>query len=321
MAVTQAIITSIEDSGDVRILELRAADGAALPPYEAGAHLDVTLANGLTRQYSLCCRQPCGDSYRIAVKRDPNSRGGSEWLHRHAVEGATLAISQPRNAFPLRPSTNMHLLFAGGIGITPLLSMAYALHRAGRPFQLAYFVRHATDVAFMEELTTGPLAGKVVLVAGLAPSENAARIAALMDAAQLAASTAATSVYTCGPAPFMDAVIAAGVARFGAGAVYKESFTAAAATGAETPFTMRLARSGRDIDVPAGRSALACLQEAGVDVDCSCEVGVCGTCRTVVLDGRPEHLDSVLSDAEKQANNCFMPCVSRALTPLLYLDL
>jgi vanillate O-demethylase ferredoxin subunit len=318
MVATQAIITSIEDSGDVRIFELRAADGAALLPYEAGAHIDVTLDNGLTRQYSLCCRQPCGDSYRIAVKRDPNSRGGSEWLHRHAIEGATLTIGQPRNAFSLRRATDMQLLFAGGIGITPLLSMAYALHRAGQPFQLAYFVRHATDIAFMEELSTGPLAAHVVLIAGLAPPENAARIEALMDAALATATTA--SVYTCGPAPFMDAVIASGVARFGGDAVHKESF-AAVATGAETPFTIRLARSGRDIDVPARSSALACLQEAGVDVDCSCEVGVCGTCRTVVLDGRPEHLDSVLSEAEKQANNCFMPCVSRALTPVLYLDL
>lgn len=313
----EAIITSIEDCGDVRIFQLRALDGAALPSYEAGAHLDVTLGNGLTRQYSLCCARPSGDSYRIAVKRDPNSRGGSEWLHKEAVEGGALAIGMPRNAFSLRPSAGMHLLFAGGIGVTPLLSMAYALHRAGQPFQLAYFVRTPRDNAFVEELTNGPLASHVMVIAGQTPLDNAARIEALMRAAP----ATATTVYTCGPAPFMDAVIAPGAARFGADSVHKESFGAAPPATGEAPFIMRLARSCRDIEVPAGRSALACLQDAGIVVDCSCEVGVCGTCRTVVLEGRPEHLDSVLSDAEKHANGCFMPCVSRSHTPVLYLDL
>ncbi|HWW69729.1 MAG TPA: PDR/VanB family oxidoreductase [Duganella sp.] len=313
----EAVITSIKDCGDVRIFELRATDGSALPPYEAGAHLDVTLGNGLTRQYSLCCRKPSGDSYRIAVKRDPNSRGGSEWLHKEAVAGRILTIGQPRNAFSLRPPTGMHLLFAGGIGVTPLLSMAYALQRAGQPFQLAYFVRNEGDNAFMDEFNNEPLAGHVVVVAGLKPHDNTERIEAMMHAAP----ATATTVYTCGPAPFMDAVIAVGAARFGANSVHKESFGAPPATAGETPFTLRLTRSGRDIEVPAGRSALACLHEAGIAIDCSCEVGVCGSCRTIVLDGRPEHLDSVLSDAEKQANVCFMPCVSRSRTPVLYLDL
>ena len=313
----EAIITLIEQRGDVRIFELRAAEGSALPPYEAGAHIDVTLGNGLIRQYSLCCRRPSSDSYRIAVKRDPNSRGGSEWLHEKSTEGATLTIGQPRNAFSLRASTGTRLLFAGGIGITPLLSMAYALQRAGQPFHLAYFVRSERDIAFMDELENGVLAGHVTVHAGLTPQENAARIEATMQLAP----AATTTVYTCGPAPFMDSVIALAAARFGAGSVHKESFSAGPATPGETPFTLRLVRSGRDIDVPAGSTALACLHQAGVAIDCSCEVGVCGSCRTVVLDGRPEHLDSVLSDAEKQANGCFMPCVSRSLTPVLYLDL
>ena len=313
----EAIITSIEDCGDVRIFKLRAADGSTLPPYEAGAHIDVTLDNGLTRQYSLCCRQPSSDSYRIAVRRDPNSRGGSEWLHREAAEGRTLTLGQPRNAFSLRPSTGMHLLFAGGIGITPLLSMAYALQRAGKPFQLAYFVRGEDAIAFMDELESGPLAGHVLVVAGLTPQDNAARMEVMMQAEP----ASETTVYTCGPAPFMDAVITLGAARFGASSVHKESFGAPSPAAGEAPFTLRLVRSGRDVDVPAGSSALACLHDAGIPIDCSCEVGVCGTCRTVVLDGRPEHLDSVLSDAEKHANACFMPCVSRSLTPVLYLDL
>ena len=315
----EAVITSIVDAGDVRIFELRAADGAPLPPYAAGAHLDVTLGNSITRQYSLCCAAPCATSYRIAVKRDPRSRGGSQWLHAQAVVGGTLTIGVPRNAFTLQPSAGTYLLFAGGIGITPVLSMAYELQRAGLPFHLAYFARSTADLAFAAELATGPLAGSVTLVSGLTPDGNAERIAAIMDAAP----PTGASVYTCGPAPFMETVLTLGAARFGAHSVHQESFSAPAASagaGAQ-PFILRLARSGRDIAVAAGVTALASLQEAGIDVDCSCEVGVCGTCRTAVIDGTPEHLDTVLSDAEKAANNCFMPCVSRSRTPVLCVDL
>jgi vanillate monooxygenase ferredoxin subunit len=313
----EAVITSIIDAGDVRIFELRAANGTPLPPYEAGAHVDVTLGNGIMRQYSLCCAAPCANSYRIAVKRDPQSRGGSEWLHSQAVVGGVLTIGAPRNAFALKPAAGTYLLFAGGIGITPVLSMAYALQRTGRSFQLAYFARSADDLAFADELTTGPLANSVTLVCGRTPEENAARIAAIMDAAP----AAVASVYTGGPALFMDAVLALGAARFGADAVHRESFSAPAASAGDQPFILRLVRAGRDREVVAGSTALASLQDAGIDVDCSCEVGVCGTCRTAVIEGVPEHLDTVLSDAEKAANNCFMPCVSRSRTPVLCLDL
>jgi vanillate O-demethylase ferredoxin subunit len=313
----EAVITSIVDAGDVRIVELRAANGTPLPPYEAGAHVDVTLGNGVTRQYSLCCAAPCADSYRIAVKRDPQSRGGSAWLHAQAVVGGVLTIGAPRNAFLLKPAAGTYLLIAGGIGITPVLSMAYALQRAGLPFQLAYFARSADDLAFADELTTGPLADSVTLVCGRTPEENAARIADIMDAVPVAGA----SVYTCGPAPFMDTVLTLGAARFGADAVHRESFSAPAASAGDQPFILRLVRAGRDVEVAAGSTALASLQEAGIDVDCSCEVGVCGTCRTAVIDGVPEHRDTVLSDAEKAANNCFMPCVSRSRTPVLCLDL
>lgn len=312
----EAVITSIVDAGDVRIFELRAAGGTPLPPYEPGAHVDVTLDNGITRQYSLCCAAPCADSYRIAVKRDPRSRGGSEWLHVQATVGGTLTIGAPRNAFALQPSAGTYLLFAGGIGITPVLSMAYALQRAGLPFQLAYFARSVEDLAFAGELATGPLADSVTLVCGLTPEGNAERIAAIMDATPVAGA----SVYTCGPAPFMDAVLALGTARFNADAVHRESFSPTASAG-EQPFILRLVRAGCDIEVAVGSTALASLQQAGIDIDCSCEVGVCGTCRTAVIDGIPEHLDTVLSDAEKAANNCFMPCVSRSRTPVLCLDL
>jgi vanillate O-demethylase ferredoxin subunit len=310
----QVRIHAIADSGGARVLELRSVGDAQLPSYEAGAHIDITLGNGQVRQYSLCCRQPGGDAYRIAVKREPQSRGGSAWLHDEATVGMTLQIGQPRNAFALAPEADMHLLFAGGIGITPILSMAYALQRRGQPFQLYYFVRDAAGAAFAAELQSGPLAGRVQVLAGLTPEQTAARIRTDLSTHPVAG----THVYVCGPAPFMQTV----AAEAGQFAVHQESFGAPLANAdIETAFTLTLHRSGRHVQVAAGRTALACLQEAGVELDCSCEVGVCGTCRTTVLEGTPLHCDSVLSDGERQANNCFMPCVSRALTPVLVLDL
>ncbi|MYM24239.1 2Fe-2S iron-sulfur cluster binding domain-containing protein [Duganella sp. FT135W] len=301
-------IHSIADSGGVRVFELRPVGDAQLPPYEAGAHIDVTLGNGLMRQYSLCCREPGSEVYRIAVKREPQSRGGSAWLHDEAKVGMTLQIGSPRNAFALVPQADIHLLFAGGIGITPILSMAYALQRRGQPFQLYYFVRDAASAAFATELQNGEV------LAGLDPEQTKASIRM-----HLASHPAAgTHVYVCGPAPFMQTV-AAEAANF---VVHQESFGAPPISAdGDMPFMLALHRSGRQVQVAAGRTALACLQEAGVELDCSCEVGVCGTCRTAVLEGTPHHFDSVLSDEERQANNCFMPCVSRALTPVLVLDL
>ncbi|MHA4871782.1 PDR/VanB family oxidoreductase [Duganella sp. PWIR1] len=311
----EVLIQSIADQGEVRVLELAAADGSPLPAYEAGAHVDVTLGNGLVRQYSLCCRAPSG-VYRLGVKREPMSRGGSAWLHEAAQVGTRLVMGQPRNAFELTPSAGHYLLFAGGIGITPILSMAYALLRRRASFELAYFVRDADGIAFKDELLAGALAPHVCIHAGL----NAEQVAATL-AVSVAAAPEATQVYVCGPGPFMAAVTAAGVQRFGAAAVHQESFGPPAASSSAASFVLRLARSQRELTVADGRSALACLQDAGVDIDCSCEVGVCGTCRTVVLEGVPDHQDAFLSAQERQANDCFMPCVSRARTAALVLDL
>ncbi len=312
------VISSITDTNGIRVLELAAVDGGYLPSYEAGAHIDLTLGNGLVRQYSLCCREPSSAGYRIAVKREARSRGGSAWLHDMACTGDTLSISPPRNAFALSPQAGMHLLFAGGIGITPILSMAYALLQRKQPFRLACYVRDEASLAFSTELRGGPLAPHVEVFCGLGPQDTAASIDRLLAAAPANGCHA----YVCGPAAFMDAVTAHAEVRFGASAVHKESFGVSPATGvAEQPFVLRLSRAQCDISVPAGRSALACLQDAGIDIDSSCEVGVCGTCRTVVQDGVPDHRDSLLDTRERQANNCFLPCVSRARTPILVIDL
>ncbi len=311
----KAVIRSIADATpEVRIFELAAADGSALPPYEPGAHVDVTLPDGITRQYSLCCAAPSPQRYRIAVKREPQSRGGSAWLHDAAGEGSMVDIGMPRNAFALVREAPMHLLFAGGIGITPVLSMACALSRSGASFRLAVFARAAGLVPFAGELEAAPLGPSTSVHCALNADETGARIDAL-----LAAAPDGTHVYACGPAPFMAAVTERAAARFGAGAVHTESFGAAAPAAGDRPFVLRLLRSGREVAVPAGRSALACLQEAGVDIDSSCEVGVCGTCMTGVRGGQADHRDSYLTTAERAA--CFLPCVSRAATPVLSVDL
>jgi vanillate O-demethylase ferredoxin subunit len=311
----KAVIRGIADTtAEVRIFELAAADGGALAPYEPGAHLDVTLPNGITRQYSLCCAAPSPRSYRIAVKREPRSRGGSAWLHDEAAMGMHVEIGVPRNAFALAPGAASHLLFAGGIGITPVLSMAHALARRGQPFRLAVFARAPELVPFAAELEAAPLGPSTSVHCALAPGQTGERIDAL-----LAAAPDGTHAYACGPTAFMDAVTARATARFGAGAVHTESFGAAAPAEGDRAFVLRLLQSGREIAVPAGRSALACLQEAGVDIDSSCEVGVCGTCLTRVREGDIDHRDSCLTTAERAG--CFLPCVSRAATPVLAIDL
>jgi vanillate O-demethylase ferredoxin subunit len=311
----KAVILSIASATpEVKIFELAAADGGELPPYDAGAHLDVTLPGGLIRQYSLCCATPSTRRYRIAVKREPQSRGGSAWLHDVAAEGNHIEIGAPRNAFALVPDAAAHLLFAGGIGITPVLSMAYALARRGSAFRLAVFARAAELVPFAGELEAAPLGASSTMHCALGAEATGSKIDALLDAA-----ADGTHVYACGPAAFMDAVTTRAVARFGPDAVHTESFGAAAPVAGDRPFVLRLARSGREIAVPADRTALSCLQDAGVDIDSSCEVGVCGTCLTRLRGGEADHRDSYLTTAERAI--CFLPCVSRAATPVLDIDL
>lgn len=313
----KVVISSIQEAADgIRVFSLQGLDGMHLPTYEPGSHVDLTLGNGLTRQYSLCCDRPSSDAYRIAVKREPSSRGGSAWLHSDAVIGTVLDIGEPRNAFSLAAGTHQHLLFAGGIGITPILSMAYALLRRKQPFHVFYFVRDDNAVVFGDELHAGQMASHASVFTGLDGPQSAQAISRALTAGADGA-----HVYTCGPAPFMEAVTSAATPLFGAHHVHQEFFASAPTTGVDQSFALHLRKQGKTIEVPAGRTALSCLQEAGIEIDSSCEVGVCGTCRTAVIDGIPDHRDSYLSPQEREANRCFMPCVSRARSPGLTLDL
>jgi vanillate O-demethylase ferredoxin subunit len=297
--------------------ELVRADGATLPPFAAGAHVDVHLPNGLVRQYSLCNAPGETHRYVIAVLRDAASRGGSQAMHDDVDAGTVLTIGAPKNHFPLVDAAHT-LLLAGGIGVTPILAMAETLADDGAAFEMHYCARAPERAAFVERLGAGRFAGRVHLHYDSGPAEQRLDLAAL-----LAAPAPGTHLYVCGPQGFIDHVLDSARAHgWPAAQLHVEYFGAAAVdTGADRPFDVQLASSGKVVTIPAGRTVLKVLAEQGVDIPYSCEEGVCGTCLTRVLAGEPDHRDLYLTDEERAANDQFAPCCSRARTPLLVLDL
>ncbi len=307
------------ETPEVCALELVAADGGALPPFEAGAHLDVHLPDGLVRQYSLCNDPAETRRYLIAVLREAESRGGSVAVHDALREGDTLTIGAPRNHFQLAESAAHSLLLAGGIGVTPLLAMAEALAARGADFSLHYCTRNAARVVFGSRLAQPPLAGRVQLHLSEGPHADRLDIAAT-----LAAAAADSHLYVCGPARFIQAALdAAHALGWPEARVHREFFAApeVEAAGPEQAFELHLARSGLTVRVEAGQSAVEALHAAGVEVPVSCEQGVCGTCLTTVLEGTPDHRDAYLTDEERAANDQFLPCCSRAVGGRLVIDL
>lgn len=303
---------------EIATFELAALDDAPLPGFAAGAHIDVHVPGGLVRQYSLYDPPGTQNRYRIGVLRDPRSRGGSVALLDSVREGDVIEISAPRNHFTLDAQAGHSLLFAGGIGITPILCMAKELAIEGRSFELHYCGRSLSRMAFLDELRRSGFAGCVhVHVDDGDPGQ-------LLDARRaIGAPVPERHLYVCGPTGFMDHVLA--TAR-GLGwpeeRLHREYFAAAPIDhSADGPFEIGLKRSGRVIRVAAEQSAAQALLDAGVDVTLSCEQGVCGTCITKVVDGVPDHRDLYLTDAEHAKNDCFTPCCSRSRTPRLVLDL
>jgi vanillate O-demethylase ferredoxin subunit len=305
---------------DICAFELVHPDGAALPPFTAGSHIDVRLRDGLVRQYSLCNHPSESHRYLIAVLRDANSRGGS--IAMHALEaGGLLDIGEPKNHFPLDAQARHSLLLAGGIGITPILSMAEALDHAGASFEMHYCTRSAARTAFRERLAEPRFAGRVHLYFDDAQEHARLRLDALLAQAR----SDDTHLYVCGPMGFIAAALeAAKAAGWRDANVHREFFAAPAAP--EVPegrgaFQVKLASTGRVIDVAPDVTVVAALAQAGVEVPTSCEQGVCGTCLTRVLAGEPDHRDVYLMDDEKAANDQFLPCCSRSRSPMLVLDL
>jgi len=300
----------------ISAFELVHPRGADLPAFTAGAHLDVHLPNGLVRQYSLCNDERERHRYVIAVLRDPRSRGGSAAMHDAVHVGHELRVSAPRNHFPLAQAGQAPLLLAGGVGITPLLSMARRLAREGLPYALHYFARTRAAIAFLRELSAPPFAGRVSFHLDDQPGVSLP-LADVLDSAAVH-----RPVYVCGPGGFIDAALDLARARgWQEDRLHCERFAAGPSAAPAGSFEVRIASSGQTLFVPAGKSALQVLREHGLDVPFSCEQGVCGTCLTPVLDGKPDHRDAYLTPAERALNDCFAPCCSRSLTPVLVLGL
>lgn len=301
------------EADGVLSLSLVHPDGKPLPEWTPGAHIDLTLRGALVRQYSLCGDPADETSYRVAVLREQAALGGSEYVHEGLRPGHRLEVEGPRNNFSFLPAER-YVFVAGGIGITPILAMVQAAEARGVDWELWYGGRRKDSMAFLDELSA--YGAKVHVV----PEDECGR---LDLPAILAAPEAGTLVYCCGPEPLLAAVEAQTIG-WPEGSLQLERFKAREIEvdpDGEQPLTVDCHRSGRTVEVAPGCSVLDALESAGVSVPSSCRDGICGSCETRVLDGTPDHRDSLLSAAEQAAGRSMMVCVSRARTPRLVLDL
>ena len=316
------ILRKTHETADITSYELANTDGSALPTFEAGSHIDVKVNEKTLRQYSLYNAPKNHQTYKIAVLKDPNSRGGSLAVHNSFNVGDTIQISSPRNLFPLKNDSNRTLLFAGGIGITPLLSMAQVLNEQGKDFELHYFTRSKTNTAFFEELNQSPFASNVFFHFNDQNEDRDRVLKHTLDQKNPLNETA--HLYTCGPNGFMDYIFdTARSLGWKDDNLHKEVFNAEPIVLDESDksFTLNLVRSGISFDIPADKTVLEVLEAADIELDTSCEQGVCGSCITKVISGTPDHRDQFLTDSEKSLNNQFTPCCSRSLTDSLSIDL
>lgn len=298
---------------DIFLFELRDPHGAELPAFTPGSHLTLEAPNGCRRNYSICNAPHETRCYEIAVKRDSNGRGGSISIADDAGVGQRVRAIGPRNNFELSTHAGQFIFVAGGIGITPIVSMMRHLkHTDGGPFALHYLTRDAQSTAFLKELRE-EFPGCVHLHHDNGDSEQAMDLWGLFERPRKA------HVYCCGPKGLMDSVRDM-TGHWTAGTVHFESFGVDSRIQAvNSPFTVRLQRSGTRIEVASHESMLDALRRHGTQVSSSCESGTCGSCRTRVLAGEPDHRDLVLSDEEK--SSYVIVCTSRSRTPELVLDL
>lgn len=310
-----ATVTRREDQTDeIAVFDLAAADGSALPAFEAGAHIDVILGPDLIRQYSLS-NAPGSNSYRLGILNDPNSRGGSRQIHAELKAGAEVQISVPRNHFPLDMDARHSLLIGGGIGITPMIAMAYALKAAGKSFELHYCSRSEAKAAFLEELQR-EFGEQLVL-----HFDDAGDTARINPLQLCTTAQPGTHLYVCGPGGFMDWVIdQAKTAGLPDKQIHFEYFNAEVDISGEA-FEVFAEASGVTVQVGPNESIATALKAAGVKVQMSCEEGVCGTCICDVIEGIPDHRDHFLTDEEKEDNDQIALCCSRAKSARLVVDI
>lgn len=305
----------------IDILSLTLADpgGRALPPADPGAHITLRLTEMLARQYSLCNGVDEEGHYHIAVKREPNSRGGSEAVHRLRV-GDIVRVMPPVNNFPLDRAARHLVFLAGGIGITPFISMVKDARRRGQSFELHYFARTPQHAAFYDFLAGPVLAPHVDFHFGVEADSVAERMDALLREVPNG-----SQLYVCGPSAFINRARSVAASHQNVSAVRWESFAGEPASHPATEFnvgfSVHLARTGKTLQVDPDKTVLQVLQENGIAVDCSCMEGVCGLCVTPVLEGQLDHRDEVLSDEEKRSGKFMAVCVSRCKGDLLVLDI
>lgn len=297
---------------DTHLVALVRPDGGILPPVTPGSHLELHLGNGISRSYSLVHADDNPAVYVVGVKLDPKSRGGSRFIHEQLRVGSTLPVSEPRNHFPLLETAPHTVLIAGGIGITPIWCMAQRLLSIGASWELWYSARSREDMSFLAELRA--LGERVHLHF----DDEAGGVLGL--AAIVSAAPADAHFYCCGPGPMLDAYEEATSQR-SSDYVHLERFAAKQVAAVSGGFIVSLARTGLDLEVPAGASILTVLEENGISVDASCREGICGCCEVAVLDGEVDHRDAVLTDKEKVANKSMMVCCSGAKSSRIVLDL
>jgi ferredoxin-NADP reductase len=299
-------------------LDLRPYEGGSFPAFSAGSHIDLHLPNGMVRSYSLL--NAPGEIYRyvIAVLRDPASRGGSSFIHDHLSVGSKVHISFPRNNFSLREEGAHSVFIAGGIGVTPLISMMHRLRQLDRSFEVMYFARSRQNAPFIEDIKSFNVKTYLHFDDEVRALPN---LKALLAARYQGASD---HYYACGPAPMLDAFVQIcrsleypniHIERFSA------SSSSAPSASAEEQYVVELRRSGKTLVVAPGQSLLDVLMEAKVDIGFSCQEGICGACETEVIEGEPDHRDSVFSPEEHERDRTMMVCVSGSKSKKLVLNL
>ncbi|AVN21857.1 oxidoreductase [Acinetobacter pittii] len=303
------------EGGNIAVMEFESATSTTLPKVEAGAHIDVHLPNGMVRQYSLCQNPNDEGKFRLGILRDPESRGGSISAFDEIKDGMQIQVSEPKNLFPLLKAKHS-VLIGGGIGITPLITMAYQLAHEGESFELHYCGASPEKCAFVDEIKNGELAKHTTFHF---KSEGASHRAFFESA--IKDIDLESHIYTCGPVGFMDWVINLATTHdFPEQQIHKEYFQVETDTSGDS-FEVVAERSGKIIMVEAGETILQALAKEGIDIEMSCEQGVCGTCMCDVIEGEPDHRDVYFTDEEKASNEQILVCCSRSKTSRLVLDI
>lgn len=296
---------------DCRLIELRSPGGAPLPEGQPGAHIGIHLPNGIQRQYSLMTAPSAPRSYTFAVKKDAASRGGSAFIVDRMSVGDVIEVDPPRNNFPLVTAAPLSVFFAGGIGITPIWAMIQRLEQLGRPWILHYASRSRAEAPLLNELGAfeqahchfDDEAGAVLPIAEI-----------------LRAIPKNAHVYCCGPAPMLAAFEDAAKGRHPT-SIHVEYFTPKHEASVAGGFVVELAKTGIEVEVPAGETIMQAVRACGIEVPSSCEEGICGACETRVLSGVPDHRDTILSPREREENKSMFICCSGSKSARLVLDI